>query len=258
MSSQSWRLDRIMEHVSLSPTLTGTALIDISHKTIIQKADDLVNGLSDNGDRARAIHRFVRDRIAFGFVGAPWNIRASDVLHDRIGYSMTKTSLFVALVRAAGIPARIVFTDIGSEIFTGFLEPGTPLVDHCYAELWLNDRWLSIDSHIVDAPLFQAAQAQLQKEGRTLGYGVHVDGTINWDGQSDSFVQLAGRPEEGLAETFHGRFGDADMFHKATLENRMKQGMGSAPRLFLANRRVTRIRHNAVARTHDQLATNLQ
>lgn len=54
-------------------------------------------------ERIASIYRFVRDEIAFGYNLAD-DLPASRVLADGIGQCNTKGSLFMALLRACGIP----------------------------------------------------------------------------------------------------------------------------------------------------------
>ena len=52
---------------------------------------------------------------------------------------------------------------------------------------------VSLDSFILDRPLFDAAIAQLTQEGEEEGYGAHIEGRVDWDGESDAFAQFASR-----------------------------------------------------------------
>lgn len=169
--------------------LASTSYIDIGAPSIQRLATRLTSGVVDDRARALAIFRFVRDEIRFGFSAGFYDQKASTVLSNGIGFCNTKSTLFVALLRAAGIPARQVFVDIDAGILFGLLDPGTPFVDHSYTEVLLDGRWIATDAYIVDTPLFRAAKSRLRREGRVLGYGVHVNGTNEWDGRRPSFAQ---------------------------------------------------------------------
>ena len=93
------------------------------------------------------------------------------------------------MLRGAGIPARQHFVDISARILDGLLDPRTPYVDHSFVEVDLDGRTYSVDAYIVDRSLFDAARTRLVSEGRSLGYGVHRDGTCEWDGATDAFSQ---------------------------------------------------------------------
>jgi hypothetical protein len=170
--------------------LQPTAYIDSTHPQIIATAAYLTRDKSSDRAKAVAIFEFVRDRVRFGFATGFYDQKASEVLGAAIGYCNTKSTLFVALLRAAGIPARQVFVDIDARVLKGLLDPGTPYVDHSYSEVWLDGRWIATDAYIVDAPMFIAAQHRLQAEGGVLGYGVHSKGTIQWTGMAPAFSQF--------------------------------------------------------------------
>ena len=55
----------------------------------------------------------------------------------------------------------------------------------------IGNRWIRLDSYIVDPKLRAVAVAELKREGRELGYGCHVSATEEWDGHSDSYSQVA-------------------------------------------------------------------
>lgn len=174
--------------------LSPTPVIDSDYLRIRQTAAALAAGAADDRERALRIHAFVRDRIKFGWQSAFYDVRASEVLEAGIGYCNTKSTLFIALLRAASIPARPHFVDLDARILTGLVNTRSDFVDHSYTEVWLGGRWVRVDSYIVDPPLFAAAQARLAAEGRPFGYGIHRHGTTDWDGRSDAFAQFVRDP----------------------------------------------------------------
>lgn len=178
--------------------LQPTDLIDSEHPSVQAVVKRIANDSPDPRTRAVAIHDYVRDEIAFGFPPDFYATRASRTLELGVGYCNTKSTLFVALLRAAGVPARIHFVDLDTGLLAGIVDPGTAYVDHSYTEVYLNGRWIDVDSYIVDRPLAEEARRRLLAEGRMFGYGFHRDGTFTWDGSSDAFGQfVAGKPGEG-------------------------------------------------------------
>jgi transglutaminase-like putative cysteine protease len=157
----------------------------------------------------------VRDEVSFGFTPHMYAMSAPDVLRAGLGYSTTKSTLFVALLRAAGIEARQQFVDLDGAILSGMLDLRTPFVDHCYTEVLLGGAWVPTDSYVVDNALFRAATAALRVEGRHLGYGVRADGRCQWDGRRPAFVQYI--PGDH-AHTRHrwGVFPDVAAFYERT------------------------------------------
>lgn len=177
-----------------SEFLGPTPVIDTEHPDIVRVARELTAGAASNREKAVRIHDFVRDRVRFGFQSRFYDVRASEVLAGGVGYCNTKSTLFIALLRASGIPARAHFVDLDSGLLRGVVDPGTPLVDHCYTEVWDGTRWVKTDSYIVDTPLRAAALERLRAEGRRYGYGVHAAGTGEWDGTRDAFSQFVAEP----------------------------------------------------------------
>ncbi|MEO1292093.1 MAG: transglutaminase domain-containing protein [Pseudomonadota bacterium] len=171
-------------------------------------------GIPGRRERAIAVHDFVRDTVAFGWSGDFYAEAPFETLSRARGYSVTKTALFVALCRAVGLGARMRFVDLDARILNGIIDPGTPRVDHAYAEVLLNG-WIAVDSFILDRPFFDAAQAQLQAEGREIGYGTRIGASAEWDGRSGAFAQFG--PE--LSESDFGVHDDAAAFHGGTSQS---------------------------------------
>lgn len=194
--------------------LSSTPHVNHQHPRVIDTAASVTARRSTNRDRALALFRFVRSEIKFGFCNGFWDNRASDLLKSRTGYCNTKSTLFTALLRATGIPARQVFVDIDASVLSGILDPGTPYVDHSYVEVFLDDRWVATDAYIVDEALFAPAQARTLKEGRVMGYGVHSTGTLEWDGVAPSFAQFNVEDPRPISTRNWGAYEDVADFYR--------------------------------------------
>jgi hypothetical protein len=208
--------------------LGATPWIDADHPEIRSTAERLTRGLATPRERAVAVHDFVRDEIDYEFGSRFYEHAASEVLRSGRGYCVTKTTLFVALLRAAGVPARQRFVEIHPGILDGIVDPGTPWMDHSHAEVWLGGAWIPVDSYNVDPALFHAARRRLEAEGRRFGYGIHREGRLAWDGREPSFSQYvdgAARGEIGRRD--FGVHADVAAFYAAVPEawNRMEPGM---------------------------------
>lgn len=193
--------------------LSVTRYVDHDTAAIRQSAAMVTAGLASDRDRAVALFRFVRDQVKFGFAAGFWDMSASDVLTTGRGYCNTKSTLFVALLRATGIPARQVFVEIDPEVLRGMIDPGTPWLDHSYTEVFLDGAWHATDAYIPDPALFQAAVARLRQEKRRFGYGVHVDGQNDWDGASDSFAQYNRIDPVPVGRRVWGVYADVGAFY---------------------------------------------
>lgn len=210
-ASTAWLIGPLL---SMNPVL-ARVLIDETDPRITELSQTLVRGRETTRERAIAIHDYVRDQLRFGFTPQFYAMSAAEVLRAGIGYSNTKSTLFVALLRAAGIEARQQFVDLNAAILRGLLEPRTPFVDHSYTEVMLGGAWVPTDSYIVDAALARAAVAALRIEGRPLGYGVRADGRSDWDGRTPAFVQFV--PNDPACSRHRwGVFADVAAFYECT------------------------------------------
>lgn len=232
-----------------SDCLKATRYIDADHQTILDIAARLTDGLSGDVAKAIALFKFVRDAIAFGFARGFWDMPASEVLRVGRGYCNTKSTLFVALLRAAGIPARQVFVDIDAHVLSGLINPGTTYVDHSYVDVFLDGAWRSTDAYIVDRPLFQAAQARIVASGDLLGFGVHATGTDTWNGFAPSYSQFNILDPRPISSRRWGVYADVGDFYARAYRpwNRLNPLLRAAFGLMAqnANRRADALRSTA-------------
>lgn len=218
-------------HATKQDSLGATDLIDTDHPSIRMTAARLTQGKTSDREKAVAIHDFVRDQIAYGFGPKFYDHRASEVLRSRRGFCNPKGTLFIALLRASGIPARQHFVEISPEILRGIVDPGTEWMDHSYTEVWLDGRWIAVDSYIVDPLLFAGARHRLQAEGLEYGYGAHRNGSLEWNGRNDNFSQFI--KGNGLTNRDFGIHSDVRSFYANTpaASNRMSGQMRAFFRL---------------------------
>jgi transglutaminase-like putative cysteine protease len=138
--------------------LAATRFIDSDHAEVIARARRLTEGCTSDRERLERIYYFVRDMpydilAAFRDLAAGRN-RASDVLRAGHAFCMGKASSFVALCRAAGIPARVGFQQLHcpdkpfmSEEVRRLWGDRT-LPRHSLGEAYLDGRWLKLDATI--------------------------------------------------------------------------------------------------------------
>lgn len=193
--------------------LGETPYLDLSDPQIGRHAETARAGGRGDRDTALALFALVRDEVRFGFTRGFWDVPASEVLRQGRGYCNTKSTLFVALLRRAGIPARQVFVDIDAAVLRGILDPGTPFVDHSYTQVFLEGAWRATDAYIVDRPLFERSVEKVRGEGRLLGYAVHAAGTCDWDGRLPAFAQYAVTDPSPIGSRTYGLFADVGDFY---------------------------------------------
>jgi transglutaminase-like putative cysteine protease len=230
--------------------LEPTKYIDSKNAALILQVNKIVAGAKSEIEKAVLIHDFVRDTVSFGWSASFYDQKASEVLESKIGYCNTKSTLFVAMLRAAGIPAKQRFVNISAKILEGILDPGTAYVDHSYTEVFLQGTWLKVDSYIVDAKLANSARRKLQQENRVLGYGVHRYGVSNWDGTSNAFSQfLDDGSFKNLSTRDFGVYEDIEAFYRSgNGVNELNFGLRLVLRFFVigANNRAEALRNESL------------
>lgn len=128
--------------------LRPTPTIDCDHPSIAEKAKALTSGKADTVDKAVSLFYFVRDEIKYNPYVALHELehyRASRTLERKEGYCVQKSILLIALVRAAGIPARLHHADIRNHLASEKIKQaiGTNVFTyHGYADLFLDNRWV--------------------------------------------------------------------------------------------------------------------
>jgi transglutaminase-like putative cysteine protease len=230
--------------------LQSTNLIEASHPRIIALEKQICAKATSDQFAAVLIHRWVRDQIAFGFPPGFYETSATQTLDEKVGYCNTKATLFSALLRARGIPTRLRMVDLSAQVLTGLLDPGTPYVDHGLTEVLLDGRWIKVDSYVVDKPLALAAHRRLAKTTAKAGFGVHMNGSSDWDGRSDHFVQYMDNdaiPNYVLKD--HGLFADIADFYQKVNESRNRKTLMSGLAIRLGsswiNRNVDQVRRES-------------
>lgn len=169
--------------------------VDSDHPAIQAEAERLTAGVGDEAERAAEIFRFAREIY---YQAAPFedlaSYRASHVLAIGHGYCGAKASLFAALCRAAGLPARLGFADVTNHLAGARIRAlmGTEVFAwHGYAEVRVEGRWLRV------SPTFNASLCARM--------GVPV---LEFDGRSDALHQAYDGSQVMRYERYHGLFHD--------------------------------------------------
>ena len=107
------QLPRVAEEPELQVWLEGTPFLPVAHREIEEKAADVLGDITDRAEAAETLNTWVYDYLDKApTVGVP---NALEVLHVGQGDCNEHTALYVALARAAGIPARIAAGVVYSE-----------------------------------------------------------------------------------------------------------------------------------------------
>lgn len=229
---------------------TTKHLSDFDHPSVANLASRLTLGKDTPVEKVESIFHYVRDEIRFGFPPKWDEVFASETIHHGLGYCNTKATLFVALCRAAGIPARVHFGLIDIRIMHGimpsFVFPMMPKVGgHSWTEVQLDGQWKSIDSYINDKTLYDRLVKRLKDSGQTIGYSVsYKDGksSCEFNFGEKGFVHM------GAVREDHGVWEDAADYFATDKYMRFSsfQNMALPMLIWMSNRNVARIRQSPV------------
>jgi hypothetical protein len=152
-------------------------LSDFHHPAVQSKATELTSNHSTVLEKVESIFTFLRDEIRFGFPPKWDAVKASETIQYRLGYCNTKATLFLALCKVAGIPARIHTGLIDLQIMRGILPSfAFPLLPaaggHSWLEIEINGEWKPIDSYINDRPFYERALKRLQESGKKTAFSI--------------------------------------------------------------------------------------
>ena len=122
------------------PELKAEPFLEVDHREIVALAEKIADGNRDPRVVAQRINQWVYDSIRKEVtVGIP---SALHVLHTRVGDCNEHTQLFVALARAAGIPARIA---------AGLAYVDGKFYYHAWPEVMLRG-WVAVDPTFGEFP----------------------------------------------------------------------------------------------------------
>jgi len=158
-----------------------TEFCDCDCAGITLKAEELTKDVDSPKEAAMAIFNFVRDRIPFAV--SRIDEKASKTLKKGKGFCVTKTNLQVALLRAAGIPARYHQVVLDKTVLKGLVSDSfynrqeDRIWFHPWCECYLSGKWIACDLYL-DKDTYNAAikDGILSKE-QIL--------SIDWDGEND-------------------------------------------------------------------------
>jgi len=158
--------------------LSPAEYIDSDHPAVRAKAAATAGAVADPVEKARRLYTAVRDEIRYDpYIDYtdPESFRASSVLERGHAYCVGKASLYAALCRAVGIPARVGLADVKNHLATPRLleAVGTDLFAyHGYVEVMPKDKWVKA------TPTFNVTLCQ--KMGVT---------PLEFSGQDDALLQ---------------------------------------------------------------------
>ena len=180
--------------------LKETRMLNYSDERIQRLIKDRKWKNADEFKCLKAIYNFVRDEILFGY-NVDDSILASQVLSDGYGQCNTKGTLFMALLRACGIPCRVHGFTIDKKLqkgaMTGFVYKSAPKnVFHSWVEVYFEEQCYELEAFILDkAYLTKLQEKNSDCIGAFCGYGVAVKDfkhpVIDFD-RNNTYIQSKG------------------------------------------------------------------
>jgi hypothetical protein len=212
--------------------LQETKMLDFNHSSIQRLIEEKQWSKEDDFHRIRKIYDFVRDEIDFGY-NTDDNIPASQVLKDGYGQCNTKGTLFMALLRAVGVPCRIHGFTIDKKLqkgaMTGLIYKLAPKnIIHSWVEIQYENNWYNIEGFILDMAYLKKLQEKFSEcKASFCGYGAATNDLqnpqIEWNA-NDTYIQ-----KEGINQDF-GVFNSPDEFFE-----KHQQGLSPLKKWFYRN-----------------------
>lgn len=191
-----------------------TQMLNFNHSSIQRLVQEKQWTNDDDFLKIQKIYNFVRDNIAFGY-NTDDTISASEVLNDGYGQCNTKATLFMALLRAVGIPCRIHGFTIDKKLqkgaMTGLIYKLAPQsIIHSWVEIQYKEHWYNLEGFILDSEYLKKLQKKFSDcKTSFCGYGAATDNLqnpqIEWNA-NDTYIQ-----KEGIDHDF-GVFNSPDEF----------------------------------------------
>ncbi|MGH3859195.1 transglutaminase-like domain-containing protein [Actinokineospora sp.] len=180
--------------------LAATEFLDHESDAVRAFTEKALSTCSDEPrERAAALYLAVRDGVRYEVYGADLSrtgLRASTVLAAKSGMCLHKSVLYAAALRAAGVPSKLVLTDVRNHLASDRLRElvgGDVFRFHCLTKVGLDGGWVTA------TPVFNKTLCRL--------YGITP---LDFDGTADSVhhpYDLTGKRHMEFLHD-HGEFAD--------------------------------------------------
>jgi transglutaminase-like putative cysteine protease len=128
--------------------LAVTEFLDYDHPVVKAFVERAVGDAETEVERAIALYYAVRDKILYEVYDADLSrsgLRASAILTRGQGFCVHKSIVYAAACRAAGVPSRIVLTDVRNHLASARLRQlvgGDVFRFHALNSVYLDGRWI--------------------------------------------------------------------------------------------------------------------
>jgi len=242
--------------MSLSPStdrpqhwITPTRLLDLDDPKLRIQVMRVAQLATSDTQKAVVIHDYIKS-LPFGCVAGFDHVPAAAVLKAGRGDCHTKGTLFVAMLRSVGVPARLRFVTLTSAFLRGIIDVTPSTVAHAIGEVYLEERWVQTDTYVADSLLEANAGVLLKAQKANLGYGIHVNGSQFWDGRHHAHAQFVQTDPDSLPLHDWGVAHDPEDFYRNKANEALRLGWLTRVKWMLAaalvNRRVEQLRTQPV------------
>ena len=223
----------------------STRLLDLDDPKLRIQAMRITQLATSQTRKAVLVHDFIKS-MPFGCVAGFEHVAAGAVLRAGRGDCHTKGTLFVAMLRSVGVPARLRFVTLSSAFLKGIIDVPDGSIVHAIAEVYLDERWVQTDTYVTDTALEACAISLLKRQGARLGYGIHVRGKQFWNGRQTAHAQFADSDPSSLPVRDWGVAHDPEHFYSSKQHKELQLGWLTRVKWMLAaavvNRRVQQLR----------------
>jgi hypothetical protein len=159
--------------------LSPAGIVDTDSPVVLETTGRIIHGAETPKEAIRMIFHFVRDDIKYGRIDL--YSKASDVIRRKMGNCTNKSVAMVAMLRAAGIPARLHYYSIKKEGVQSLLSPFALLFTpdviplNARTEVFLAGKWIILETEL-DPDLYRGLVRKNLMEP--------VD--IDWDGEAST------------------------------------------------------------------------
>ncbi len=223
----------------------ATRLLDLDDPKLRIQAMRITQLATSEIQKAILIHDYIKS-LPFGCVAGFDHVQAAAVLKAGRGDCHTKGTLFVAMLRSVGVPARLRFVTLSSAFLKGIIDGAQNTITHAIGEVYLEGQWVQTDTYVTDSLLEARAAQLLEEQGGRLGYGIHLKGNHFWDGVHAAHAQYSGSDPDSCPLHDWGVAHDPEHFYSNKAHEDLQLGWLTRVKWMLAaaliNRRVEQIR----------------
>ena len=166
--------------------LCSTPMMDLEDPALRLRVQSLTQLKTTRRAKVLAVHAYVQ-RLKLRMRVVRRHRTATEVLRAGGGDATEKATLFVAMLRLLGVPARTRSVSLRAGIVQGF-DVSLWRLERPIVEAWTGERWAGTDTYIFDPNHMAAARQRLLDKGLDYRHGIHVRGASTWDGLGDAYV----------------------------------------------------------------------